>query len=94
MDRKLKLEVQYVARIGEKILATIVGSNLPETVVALTAPDTVVISPPHVQVAGRGSFKHQIEWTVEHVQVGTTTTVEITASAGPLTQVALCKVIG
>jgi hypothetical protein len=67
--------------------------NVPQTVVELSAPDTVMISHPHRQVVGTGTFEKTMTWTVEHVQKGTSSMVEITASADGLVQIGLCKII-
>ena len=77
-----------------KLTASIDASNVTQTAVTLSAPDTVVISQPHTQVAGIGTFKQTVGWDVVHVQEGLSTWVEITVSAGGLTQMGLCKVIG
>jgi len=90
----LKLTVSPLVRRGERIEASIDASNVTQTVVTLSAPDTVVISQPYTQVAGTGTFKQTVGWDVVHVQEGLSTWVEITASAGGLTQMGLCKVIG
>ena len=78
--------------MGDQITATVEAANVSETVVELSAPDTVVISQPHRQVVGIGTFTRRIEWSVEHVQPGTQALVEITASAGTITQVGLSRV--
>jgi hypothetical protein len=90
----LVLTVSPLARRGDKITATIQGSNVLETVVEISAPDTVVISQPHRLVAGIGTFSNRIDWSVEHVQPATVTLVEVTASAGPLVQTGLCRIMG
>lgn len=89
----LKLTVSPLARRGERIEASIDASNVTQTVVTLSAPDTVVISQPHTHVVGTGTFKQTVGWDVVHVQEGLSICVEITASAGGLTQMGLCKVI-
>jgi hypothetical protein len=80
--------------MGEQIRAQLHGANLEDTVVRVSAPDTVVISQPHVQLIGPGSFNETILWTVEHVQSGTSALVEIMGEAGNIRQIGLCKVIG
>ena len=60
----LKLTVSPLARRGERIEASIDASNVTQTVVTLSAPDTVVISQPHTQVAGIGTFKQTVGWDV------------------------------
>ena len=90
---RLVLTVSPAAERGGTIIADVEASNVPETVVELSAPDTVVVSPPHRQVVGAGTFKRQITWRVEHVQRGARGTVEITATAGPLVQIGLCRIV-
>jgi hypothetical protein len=90
----LKLKVSPLVRYGERIEASIDAINLSETVVMLSAPDTVVISQPHTEVVGTGTFQRNILWTVEHAQEGTSSWVEITVSAGHVTQMGQCKVVG
>lgn len=92
MSRSLKLIVTPLARRGEIIVANIEAVDLPETILQLAIPDTIVISAPLHQVIGRGTFKVQKSWTVEHVQPGKTALVEITATAGPLVQTGICRV--
>ncbi len=89
----LKLTVSTLARAGERIEAAIVATNVAEAVVSLSAPDTVVISQPHTEVAGKGTFQRTIVWTVEHVQSGKPSWVEITVAAGHITQMGQCKVV-
>jgi hypothetical protein len=90
----LKLRVSPLARRGEKIEAFIDATNVSETVVTLIAPDTMLISQPHIEVAGIGTFQRTVEWTVEQVQKGKTGWVEVTVSAGHITQIGQCKVVG
>jgi hypothetical protein len=92
--RRLKLTVSPLAKAGDKIAATVEGVNLPETVVRLEASDTVVVSQPHVRVVGPGSFNQTIIWTVEHVQAGRSSMVEITVTAGDAVQKGICKIVG
>jgi hypothetical protein len=89
---QLKLTVSPFAKEGERITALVEGLNIPETVVELHTPDTVLISYPHRQIAGSGTFKNKITWTVEHAQAETATAVEINVSAGSLFQTGLCRV--
>ena len=90
----LKLSVSPLAKRGEGIEASIDAINVSETVVTLNAPDTVVISQPHTVVAGKGTFRRTILWTVEHPQEGTSSWVEVTVSASHVTQMGQCRVIG
>jgi hypothetical protein len=92
VSRSLKLEVTPFARCGDKIVAVVEARNVSETLLVLEAPDTVVIEQPVRQSLGSGSFKREVEWTVAHVQPGTTVLVEITATAGSLIQMGLCRV--
>jgi hypothetical protein len=87
------LTISPFAKCGDKITAFIDAVNVPETVVELFAPDTVVISQPHREVVGTGTFKITITWTVQHVQKRTPGMVEITASADGSVQTGLCKII-
>ncbi len=89
---KLLLTVSLFARRGEKIVATISGTNVSDTIVELNAPDTVVISKPHRQFAGSGTFERTIEWTIEHVP--TSSVVEIIVCADAIVQRGLCKIVG
>ena len=89
----LKLLVSPQAKPGRNIDALIDATNAAETVVTLEAPDTVVISRPHILFAGKGTFQQIIHWTVEHAQKGTSC-VEITVSAGCVTQKGSCIVVG
>lgn len=88
------MRVSPQARRGESIEALIDATNVPETVVKLEPSDRVVISQPHTVVLGTGTFQEPVRWTVEYVQQGTTSWVEVTASAGHLSQKGSCKVIG
>ncbi len=88
----LRLTVSPSAKEGERITACVEGSNIPDTVVELHAPDTVLISQPHRQIVGTGTFKNEITWAVEHVQAEMPTTVEINVSAGSLFQTGLCQI--
>ena len=90
---KLALIVSPFAKCGDNITAVIDALNVPETVVELSAPDIVVISQPHREVVGTGTFRKTVNWTVEHVQKGTSCMVEITASADGFVQTGLCKII-
>jgi hypothetical protein len=89
----LRLTVSPIAKLGGNIEVTVQGSNVPETVVKLGVPDTVVISQPHIEVIGTGTFQRTISRTVTHVQEGSSSYVEITASAGELRQCGLCKIV-
>jgi hypothetical protein len=89
----LNLTVSPTARLGDRIEVTIRGLNVAETVVKLDVPDTVVISQPHIEVIGSGTFQRTIGRTVMHVQEGSSSYVEITASAGQLRQWGLCKIL-
>lgn len=90
----LALMVSPSAEKGGTISAYIEASNAPVTVAELQAPDTALISQPHRQIVGRGTFKKKITWTVEHVQAGVAAIVEITVSAGSLVQTGLCRITG
>jgi hypothetical protein len=91
----LRLLVSPQARRGETITAAIDATNVPETVVKLEPSDRMVISQPHTVVAGAGTFQQTVRWTVEHVQEGTTSWVEITVFVGSVVfQKGLCKVVG
>jgi hypothetical protein len=90
---KLALIVSPFAKCGDKITAFIDALNVPETVIELSALDTVVISQPHHEIVGTGTFKKTMTWTVQHVQKGTSSMVEITASADGFVQTGLCKII-
>ncbi|HSV22974.1 MAG TPA: hypothetical protein VLJ17_08095 [Xanthobacteraceae bacterium] len=90
----LNLMVSAVVRRGENIEVRVDAVNVSETTVTLHAPDTVVISQPHVQFIGQGTFQRTVHWTVEHAQPGPLMWVEITVSAGTLTQIGQCKIIG
>lgn len=57
---KLALAVSPSANIGQEIVASIEAVNVVETIVELAAPDTVVISKPHREVVGKGTFKRRI----------------------------------
>lgn len=92
VDPQLRLIVSLLARAGQNIEAHIDATNVAQTVVTLSAPDTVVISQPHTQVVGTGTFQQTISWSV--IQVQKDSLVEITASAGSLTQMGICKVRG
>jgi hypothetical protein len=89
----LRLTVSPVAKLGGNIEVTIGGSNVPETVVKLGVPDTVVTSQPHIELVGSGTFERTISRTVMHVQEGSSSCVEITASAGELRQCGLCIIV-
>jgi hypothetical protein len=89
----LRLIVSSIAKLGGNIEVTVEGSNVPETVVKFGVPDTVVIYQPHIEVIGTGTFQRTISRTVMHVQEGSFSYVEITASAGELRQCALCKIV-
>lgn len=91
---RLRLTATPFAQKEGTITATVEGSNVSETVVELRAPDTVLISQPHCQIIEAGTFTREITWTVQHVQAGTQTLVEISASAGSLFQTALCRITG
>ena len=88
----LRLTVSPFAKQGERVIVCVEGSNIPEAVVELHAPDTVLISHPHRQIVGTGTFKNKITWTVEHVQAQMPTAVEINVSAGSLFQTGLCRI--
>jgi hypothetical protein len=88
----LKLTLTPVANTGKKIIANIEAFNVSETTVELSAPDTVVISQPHREVVGVGTFSRRISWSVEHVQPETTGLVEVTVFAGALIQTGLCRI--
>ena len=90
----MSLTVAPIAMAGEEIVANIKATDVSETIVELSAPDTVVISQPHRQVVDAGTFAKKISWLVEHVQPNTTALVEITVSAGSLTQKGLCRING
>ena len=92
VSRSLRLTVTPLARRGDSIVAIIEATNVSETLLQLSAPDTVVVSPPSHQAIGSGSFKVRREWTIEHVQPGRIAIIEITATAGGMTQTALCRV--
>jgi len=81
-------------KCGENIIAHIEASNVAETIVELNAPDTVLISQSHRAVLGKGTFKKELVWSVEHVQKGFSGMVEINASAGSLFQTGLCRITG
>ena len=89
---KLVLAVSPSASIGEEVVALIEAVNVAETTVELATPDTVVMSEPHREVVGKGTFKRRITWTVSHVKPRTSAIVEITASAGRLVQKGLCRI--
>jgi hypothetical protein len=78
---------------GSKIVACIEAWNAGETSVQLNAPDTVVISQPHYQVLGTGTFILTVEWKVLHARQGTSTLIEILAAADSLHQVGNCLVV-
>ena len=67
---RLALIVSSLVRRGDRIEASVDASNLPSTVVTLVAPDTVVISQPHTQAVGAGTFQRTISWNVVHVPAG------------------------
>jgi hypothetical protein len=90
----LALTISPEARPGETIEVKIKGSKVPLTKVELASPDTAVISQPHVEVIGSGTFERTIWWRVEHVQPGTIGWVTVTASAGHLRQWGQCKIVG
>lgn len=79
---------------GSKIVACIEACNAGETSVQLNAPDTVVISQPHYQVLGTGTFILAVEWEVLHAQPGTSTFIEICVAADSLHQIGGCLVVG
>ena len=89
-DRSLRLRLLTpFVRVGEKIVVVVEASNAPETTLNLKAPDTVLISQPHLQVVGSGSFEEKVTSTVEHVQKPVT--VEI--STEPIPQTVVCRIL-
>ena len=89
---ELKLLVSPFANAGGRIVAFVEATNCEQTLLELNAPDTLVISQPHSQLVGNGSFKKKVVWSVEHVRPNTLTMVEVTATSGSLVQKGLCRV--
>lgn len=93
INRSLFLFVAPLVKSGGQIQVTIRASNAPATHLKVHVPDTAVIEGPRECLVGSGDFEETLFWRVVHVQPGTRPLVEFQASAGPLHQTGLCKVV-